>query len=123
MAEFPKVTVWYDGGCALCIQEIALMRRLDWRDAIAFVDVCDGQSSCPLDRGALLARFHAQEAGKPMVSGAAAFAAMWRATPLLAPFGHAARLAPILWLLERAYRGFLRIRPRLQAWVTAKTHN
>jgi hypothetical protein len=52
-----------------------------------------------------------------LLDGAAAFAAMWRAIPLLSPLGHAARLPPLLWLLERAYRGFLRIRPRLQAWV------
>jgi predicted DCC family thiol-disulfide oxidoreductase YuxK len=119
----PSVTVWFDGGCPLCVREIALMRRLDRRGAIAFVDVSHNEAACPLDRAELLARFHAQEAGKPIVSGAAAFAAMWRAVPLLAPLGHAARFSPVLWLLERAYRGFLRVRPRLQAWITAKTHN
>ncbi len=98
------------------------MRRLNHKGAIAFVDVSDGEGSCPLDRAQLLARFHAQEAGKPIVSGAAAFAAMWRAVPLLAPFGHVARLAPVLWLLERAYLGFLLVRPRIQAWIIAKTH-
>ena len=25
----PRLTVWYDGGCPLCLREIALMRRLD----------------------------------------------------------------------------------------------
>jgi hypothetical protein len=48
------------------------------------------------------------------VSGAAAFAAMWRAIPVLRPLGLLARATPVLWLLERAYRGFLVIRPRLQ---------
>jgi len=52
-----------------------------------------------------------------MVSGAAAFAALWRAIPLLAPFGHLARNPALLWILERTYRGFLRVRPRLQALV------
>ena len=109
-----QVTVWYDGDCPLCRREIAWLRRLDRREAIAFVDVAAG-SACPIDRSALLARFHAQEAGGPMVSGAAAFAAMWRAIPVLRPVGLMARSPPVLWVLERAYRAFLLIRPGLQA--------
>ncbi|WP_428978583.1 DCC1-like thiol-disulfide oxidoreductase family protein [Chenggangzhangella methanolivorans] len=31
-----KVLVWYDDGCPLCRREIAVMRRLDRRDAIEF---------------------------------------------------------------------------------------
>ena len=108
----PQVTVWFDGACPLCLREIRLMRRLDRRQAIRFVDIHAGRD-CPLDVATLLARFHAQEAGKPIVSGAAAFAAMWRAIPLLRPLGLAARNKPALWLLERLYLGFLRLRPRL----------
>lgn len=104
--------VWFDGDCPLCRREIAVMRRLDRRGAIAFIDVADGQGSCPIDRAELLARFHAREDGV-MVSGAAAFAAMWRAIPVLRPFGLAARNPTVLGLLERLYRGFLRIRPGL----------
>ncbi len=110
----PRVTVWFDGGCPLCRREISLMRRLDRRrGAIAFVDLTT-DAPCPLDRAELLARFHAQETGGPVVSGAAAFAAMWRAIPALAWAGHAARLPPLAWLLERGYRVWLRVRPALQ---------
>lgn len=112
----PAVTVWFDGDCPLCVREIALMRRLDRRGAVDFINVA-GDGSCPTDRAALLARFHAQEAGGPLVSGAAAFAAMWRALPALAPLGRLARNPGLLWLLERAYRGFLRVRPALQGLV------
>jgi predicted DCC family thiol-disulfide oxidoreductase YuxK len=108
-----KLEVWYDGACPLCTREIALMRRLDRRGAIAFIDVSTPGGSCPLDRKALLERFHAREKGV-MLSGAAAFAAMWRAIPLLRPLGLIARWMPVLALLERAYLRFLRIRPRLQ---------
>jgi hypothetical protein len=62
----------------------------------------------------LLQRFHAQEMGQPMVSGAAAFAVLWRHLPLLRPLGELARIAMVLALLERAYLKFLRLRPRLQ---------
>lgn len=109
----PALTVWFDGACPLCTAEIALMRRLDTNGAIDFVDVAVPDAVCPLDRAELLSRFHAQEAGKPIVSGAAAFAAMWRAVPLLRPLGISAQFPPALWLLERAYRLFLRVRPAI----------
>ena len=109
--------VWYDGACPLCLREIALMRRLDARGAITFVDVAAGADpSCPVDRAALLARFHAEEDGV-IVSGAAAFGAMWRAIPLLRPLGLAARHRVVLRLLEAAYLRFLTIRPHLQRFL------
>ncbi len=108
-----RLTVWYDGACPLCLREIALMRRLDRRGAIDFVDVAAPAAACPVDRRLLLERFHARENGV-LLSGAAAFAAMWRAIPLLRPLGLAARVPGALWLLERAYRAFLRVRPALQ---------
>ena len=51
--------------------------------------------SCPIDRAKLLARFHAEEEGV-VHNGAAAFAAMWRAIPLLRPLGLAARNGAVL---------------------------
>lgn len=107
-----RVTVWHDGGCPLCAREIALMRRLDRRGNISFVDATSG--SCPLDRAAMLARLHAREEGGPMLAGAAAFAAMWRAIPLLRPFGLMARNRHALTVLDALYARFLRIRPLLQ---------
>ncbi|WP_086736362.1 thiol-disulfide oxidoreductase DCC family protein [Erythrobacter colymbi] len=108
------VKVWYDGACPLCLREIALMRRLDRRGAITFIDVAAGADpSCPVDRGQLLARFHAEEDGV-IHDGAAAFAAMWRAIPVLRPLGLAARNPLALKVLEAAYIRFLRLRPRLQ---------
>lgn len=106
------VTVWYDGACPLCRREIALMRRLDRAQRIHFVDLT-GDGTCPVDRAAALARLHARE-GDQLLSGAAAFAAMWRAIPLLRPLGLAARNRHVLRLLEAAYVRFLKVRPRLQ---------
>lgn len=113
-AAEPSLTVWFDGACPLCQREIALFRKLDRRGAICFEDVSRPDASCPLDPALLLARFHAQEQGLPVVSGAAAFAAMWRSIPVLRPFGELARIPPLLWMLERLYTVFLRFRPRLQ---------
>ena len=107
------LTVWYDGACPLCRREIAVMRRLDRHGRIDFVDVSHGvEAGCPIDRADLLARFHASESGR-IISGAAAFAAMWRRIPLLRPLGLIAQWQPALALLEHVYRMFLRHRPRL----------
>jgi predicted DCC family thiol-disulfide oxidoreductase YuxK len=115
-----RLVVWHDGDCPLCRREIAAMRRLDRRGAIEFVDLRGASGeSCPIDRAAMLARFHALEDGR-LVSGAAAFAAMWRAIPLLRPIGLLARNAVVLALLETAYVGYLTIRPRLQRLVARK---
>ncbi len=110
------MTVWYDGACPLCIREIRLMRRLDQRHAIEFVDVTTSEG-CPLDPETLLKRFHARERNGDLVSGAAAFAAMWRAIPVLRPLGLAVRWQPLQNLLEMLYLQFLRLRPRLQRWA------
>lgn len=109
-----NVTVWFDGKCPLCLREIALMRRLDKRGAITFLDLTNEQTDCPVNRADMLARFHAAEDGV-VHSGAAAFAAMWRAIPMLRPLGLLARNRHVLRLLESLYLRFLRIRPALQA--------
>ncbi len=106
------VKVWYDSACPLCSKEIGLMRRLDKAERISFLAVQDEGASCPIAPEEMLARFHAEENGK-LLSGAAAFAAMWRAIPLLRPFGMAARLTPVLNGLEWLYLRFLTIRPKL----------
>lgn len=64
------------------------------------------------------ARFHARADGQ-MLSGAAAFAAMWRAILSLRLLGLASRNRFILAGLERAYRLFLRARPSLQVLARA----
>ncbi len=110
--------VWYDGACPLCIREIRFMRRLDRDRRIAFVDISRADAICPLDRQLMLGRFHAEENGR-ILSGAAAFAAMWRALPLLRPLGRIARNRVVLKILETGYRLFLRIRPQLQKLVPA----
>ena len=113
-ATTPRIKVWFDGACPLCIREIAMMRRLDRKGAIDFVDVSgDSDPSCPIDQADLLARFHAEEHGQ-VLSGAEAFAAMWRAIPLLRPLGLIARNRFVLAMLERLYVWFLRVRPHLQ---------
>jgi predicted DCC family thiol-disulfide oxidoreductase YuxK len=113
------VKIWFDGACPLCAREIALMRRLDWRDRIMFIDLGDEATHCPIDRETLLSRFHALEQGK-LLSGAAAFAAMWRVIPLLRPLGLLARNRMVLRGLEWLYIRFLSVRPSVQRAFASK---
>ena len=110
----PKLKIWYDGGCPLCIREIAVMQRLDRANRIDFIDLTQPDIACPLDKGLMLSRFHATTGDGETMSGAAAFAAMWREIPMLRPLGLVAQNKIILALLEGAYLLFLRIRPLLQ---------
>ncbi len=95
------------------------MRRLDTGRRIEFIDASE-EGICPIDRQTLLARLHASEDGV-LLSGAAAFAAMWRAIPLLRPIGLLAKSPTILRVLEYAYVMFLKARPILQRFVGGRS--
>jgi predicted DCC family thiol-disulfide oxidoreductase YuxK len=115
-----KLTVWDDGACPLCSREIKVLKRLDRRLAIEFIDASKGQpQDCPVSQADLLARFHARE-GDRLLSGAAAFAAAFRRIPLLRPVGELARLPLLDRAFERLYLLFLRVRPRLQRWAEGR---
>lgn len=49
-----------------------------------------------------------------LVSGGDAFRAVWRRLPLFRPAGLLLSLPGLSWILNRAYDGFLKIRPMLQ---------
>ena len=98
------------------------MERRDRDGRLAFVDVSDPGTEAPadLDRDAAMARFHVRGPDGTLRDGAAAFASMWREVPLLRPLARLSAVPGALPAMERLYRGFLRVRPRLQplfAWI------
>ena len=112
------LTVLYDGACPLCRREIAHAQGLADRttgSALCFVDISQDAQRSAAERAALLARFHVQRADGTRLDGAAAFVAMWQRLPGWRWLARLARLPGVLPLLERAYRGFLHLRPALQA--------
>lgn len=115
----PALTVLYDGSCPLCRREIGLYRNLPARTPLVFEDV--SQPGCELPSGRtrseLLARFHVRSADGHLLSGAEAFLALWHTLPGWHWLARLGRLPGMPALLELAYRGFLRLRPRLQGWA------
>jgi len=117
------LTVLYDGACPLCRREIAHVQGLAQRrsdSALCFLDISqhtDATAAFADDRAALLARFHVQRADGSRLDGAAAFVAMWGRLPGWRWLARLARLPGMLHVLEVAYRGFLKLRPRLQAFA------
>ena len=117
------LTLYYDGACPLCRREIGLLRRLDRHGRIAFEDVSppDATPSCPVDRAALLERFHAKLPSGEVVSGARAFTEGYARVPGLAWVRALGRFGPSRAALDWAYARFLHVRPRIQRLVTARS--
>lgn len=122
------LTVLYDGGCPLCMREISHVKGLAERQqdsALRFVDISSGSNDCSAfaaDRDKLLARFHIQRGDGSRIDGAAAFVAMWSRLPGWRWLARLGQLPGGLAALELAYRGFLRIRPRLQGLARRLEH-
>ena len=45
------LTVLFDGGCPLCRRTVRLLRRLDWRDRLRFVDATDADARARIAPG------------------------------------------------------------------------
>ena len=114
-----STTVWYDGECPICRREIDFYRRIADGNDVQFVDATDSKTAFApgLDRETALSRLHARLPDGRMVSGGAAFSALWRQLPGLRWLG---RLTAVPWLVkptEFVYRRVLQIRPVLQRFV------
>lgn len=113
----PLVTVWWDSSCPLCLREMNLMKKWTKPGTIAFVDIASPDSTCPLDRQKMLARFHAQERGGHIVHGAEAFALLWKYIPRMQRLGFYLTKSPkTLSIFERVYSNLFlpHLRPALQ---------
>jgi len=107
------IQVYYDGGCPVCSREIDMYRARPGADAFKWVDIhlAEQEQLGPgLSRNQALARMHVRLSDGTLLSGAAAFGAIWRHLPGLRWLGRAMLLPAILAIAEVAYRGFLVVR-------------
>lgn len=110
-----ELEVFHDGACPLCRAEIALYRKAGAQ--AQFCDVAAEGATLPDGRSKqdMLARFHVRSQDGRVLSGAAAFAELWKATPGWRWLGRVMAVPPFVWVGEGVYRVFLLIRPGLQA--------
>ncbi len=111
----PKLTVYFDGSCALCRAEIGYYGRHDTSGALCSLDISQTGISPPhgISRERAMERFHILADDGRLLSGAAAFVEVWK---LLPGWRWAARIMAVpgaLAALELAYRMFLPARPIL----------
>ncbi|RLW67846.1 MAG: hypothetical protein B6D71_15600 [gamma proteobacterium symbiont of Stewartia floridana] len=114
-----RLRVWYDSECPLCRREIDLLKRLDSNQSIHFIKI-EGYSTLPMEKEQLLERLHAQQPDGEILSGAQAFAAIWRKLPALKMLGYVAQWKPAATFLEWLYGKFLKHRPAMQQWLSRR---
>jgi len=111
MAPYP-LTVFFDGACPICAREIALMKRLDRRQRLAYCDFSrpdyDTASIgfAPSELGRVI---HARWADGSVITGVDVFRAMWEAVGL-GLLAKLSRLSLVEPLVLRAYEWFMRNR-------------
>lgn len=114
------LTVMYDGACPLCRREIGLYQSLTPLENVAWLDVSEATAHMnPADQARYMARFHVRQKDGQLLSGAAAFVALWLTMPGWRWLGRFGRLPGVTPMLELMYRGFLHLRPHLQRWMRA----
>ncbi len=119
-----NLTVLYDGACPLCRREISVYQGLlpvNPSQTLKYSDVSHPDTVLPPGgvRSDYLARFHVRCANGQVISGAAAFVALWATLPGWRYLAMVARLPGATPLLELLYRAFLRIRPQMQGVARA----
>lgn len=112
------LTVMYDGACPLCRREIGVYQSLKPLDPVKWLDVSAPEADLTSEqRARYMARFHVRQKDGQLLSGAAAFVALWLTMPGWRWLGRLGRLPGVTPLLESMYRGFLHIRPYLQRLI------
>lgn len=113
------VEVYFDGSCPMCRREIAVYQNIKPDQPIAWVDVSKPDTPLPQgqSREQLMARFHTQTAQGELLSGAAAFVHVWAQLPGWRVLAWLAKLPGMLWVMEKAYTGFLPVRPAIQRLI------
>lgn len=125
MTKTAKLTVFFDGSCPLCVREIGFYRRRTALSPIDWVDVSTADPEgrdIPLSQCDAMKRFHVMREDGALLSGAAAFAELWKRYPGFRLIGRIVAVPAICHVAELGYRFFLTLRPAVQS-LTRKIIN
>jgi len=114
------LTVYFDGSCPVCSQEVGLYRRLDRSCSISWHDVSVDAGDLErdgVDQADALDRLHVRMPNGSLAIGAQAFIAIWERVPIFRPLALLARLTPVRRVLERGYAWYAPRRKRLTGQV------
>ncbi|HEX4856610.1 MAG TPA: demethoxyubiquinone hydroxylase family protein, partial [Limnobacter sp.] len=113
------VQVYFDGSCPMCRREIAVYQNIQPDQPIDWVDISKPDTIIPegQTQQQLMARFHTRTAEGKLLSGAAAFVHVWSRLPGWRLLAYLARIPGMLWVMEKAYTGFLPVRPYIQKFI------
>jgi predicted DCC family thiol-disulfide oxidoreductase YuxK len=109
------VTVYYDGLCPLCSREIEHYRRRSDADVISYVDIAAPEfdaSDHGLDPIQIHRELHVKR-GSEILTGVAAFIAIWQVVRGFRWLGTVVRTPGIHAAARLAYAVFCRVRPWL----------
>ena len=109
------IEAFYDGHCPLCAHEVRVLRRLDRRQRIRFVDIADegfdaGSVGVPWE--ALMDRIHGRLPDGTLVDGVEVFRRLYAAVGF-GPVAALTRLPGVSQALDVAYDWFAKRRMRL----------
>jgi predicted DCC family thiol-disulfide oxidoreductase YuxK len=110
-----RPVLFYDGGCPLCRKEIAHYRRLDRAGRVEWVDLYAEPHQAQrygVSWRSAMQRIHLLETDGRLVTGAPAFAALWRRLPGYRWLARLVSLSGALPVLDRCYAIFARWRWR-----------
>lgn len=112
-SEAQRPTLYYDGACPVCAKEVGLYQKQEGACGIEWVDVArcaEDELGADLNRQDALRQLHFRHSNGELISGVAAFAALWQTLPRWAWAGRLLACRPVLWLAEPAYQLFLKVR-------------
>lgn len=113
--------IYYDGSCPLCNAEINHYASRIGGSKLHLVDVSAEGVDLRSDLTAedAMSRFHVRKPDGELVSGAKAFAEVWRVVPGWTWASRLASIPGVLPVIEVSYRGLLVVRPAI-SWLATR---